>query len=287
MTGFGWPAASCRPILFLMNDYDRIAKVIHYLDEHHLSQPTVAELATVADLSESHLHRLFQRWAGTTPKGFLKCLTIEHAKHLLEQSSSVLDAAFDAGLSGPGRLHDLFVTMNAISPGEYKAKGAGVEITFGTAESPFGICHLAWTDRGICHLEFVSETGDAVSLPENWSRASLRQDTSGARRLAARIFSPDKSPNEPLKLLVHGTDFQLKVWRALLRIPEGQLVSYGNLAETIGSPGASRAVGTACGANPIAYLIPCHRVIRQTGVIKGYRWGGTRKKAILAFETFR
>ncbi len=268
-----------------MNDYKRIEEVIHFLDQHHLSQPSVAEMASVAGMSESHLHRLFQRWAGTTPKAFLQCLTIEHAKNLLEQSRPVLDTAIDSGLSGPGRLHDLFVTMNAISPGEYKAKGAGVEVAFGTSESPFGACHLAWTTRGICHLEFIDARDTPVSLPDCWSRASLRKDDPEAERLCTEIFNADKFPDAPLSLLVHGTDFQLKVWRALLKIPEGRLASYGGLAQEIKSPGASRAVGTACGANPIAYLIPCHRVIQQTGVVKGYRWGETRKKALLAYES--
>ncbi len=268
-----------------MNDYKRIEEVIRFLDQNHLSQPSVTEMASVAGLSESHLHRLFQRWAGTTPKAFLKCLTIEHAKRLLDQSLPVLDAALDSGLSGPGRLHDLFVTMNAVSPGEYKMKGSGIEVAFGTAESPFGTCHIASTNRGICHLEFSDDGGSTISLPDCWSRASLRRDDGEAERLAAKIFNSDKSLKEPLNLLVHGTNFQLMVWRALLKIPGGQLSSYGSLAGKIGSPGASRAVGTACGANPIAYLIPCHRVIQQTGVVKGYRWGETRKKALLAYES--
>ncbi|MDF1738832.1 MAG: methylated-DNA--[protein]-cysteine S-methyltransferase [Verrucomicrobiales bacterium] len=268
-----------------MNDYKRIEEVIRFLDQHHLSQPSVAQMAAVAGLSESRLHRLFQRWAGTTPKAFLKCLTIEHAKNLLDQSLPVLDAALDSGLSGPGRLHDLFVTMHALSPGEYKAKGEGVTVTFGSAESPFGLCHIASTKRGICHLEFSDKETTAISLPGCWSKASLRRDDASAKRLVTAIFKADKSASEPLNLLVHGTAFQLKVWRALLKIPEGQLSSYGRLAENIGAPGASRAVGTACGANPIAYLIPCHRVIQQTGVVKGYRWGETRKKALLVYES--
>ncbi len=269
----------------LMNDYHRVEKIINYLDQNHLSQPSVAEMASLADLSESHLHRLFQRWAGITPKAFLKYLTIAHAKNLLDQSTSVLDAAIDSGLSGPGRLHDLFVTMNAISPGEYKTKGDGIDVTFGTAETPFGRCQIAWTKRGICHLAFVDDQETTISLPNWWSRAFLRQDDREAEQFSAQIFNSEKSLTEPLKLLVHGTGFQLKAWRALLRIPEGQLSSYGKLAETIGSPGASRAVGTACGANTIAYLIPCHRVIQQTGVVKGYRWGAARKKALLAYES--
>lgn len=268
-----------------MNDYDRVAEIINYLDQHHLSQPSVGELASVAGLSESHLHRLFQRWAGTTPKAFLKCLTLEHSKSLLDQSVSVLDAAIDSGLSGPGRLHDLFVTMHSISPGEYKQLGAGLEVSVGTAESPFGICRIAWTERGIGHLEFIDDRAAHLSLPHCWSRSSIRQADAEAEILAAKIFKGDDLKREPLNILVRGTAFQLKVWKALLKIPEGQLSSYGNLAEKIGSSGASRAVGTACGANPIAYLIPCHRVIQQTGVVKGYRWGGARKKALLAYES--
>lgn len=268
-----------------MNDYNRVAKVIQFLDQHHISQPSVAEMASVASLSESHLHKLFQRWAGTTPKAFLKCLTLEHAQCLLDQSIPVLDAAIDSGLSGPGRLHDLFVTMQAISPGEYKQRGAGVGVSVGVAESPFGFCRITWTERGICHLEFIDNRAAPLSLPQCWSRSSIRQADAEAEVIASRIFKSGDSKNERLNLLIHGTAFQLKVWRALLTIPEGRLFSYGNLAKEIGSPGASRAVGTACGANPIAYLIPCHRVIQQTGVVKGYRWGETRKKALLAYES--
>jgi AraC family transcriptional regulator, regulatory protein of adaptative response / methylated-DNA-[protein]-cysteine methyltransferase len=270
-----------------MNDFDRIAAVIRHLDENHLEQPGLNELATAAGLSESHFHRLFQRWAGVTPKNFLQSLTVEHAKRRLRESASVLEAALDSGLSGPGRLHDLLVTMEAASPGEFKNGGQGMIIEWGFAESPFGPCSLGWNSRGICHLAFHESEGSAAAptgLQENWSRAGLRQNDRQARRLAKTIFNRESKSGAPLKAFVRATPFQLKVWRALLQIPEGCVASYGGIAQAIGDPKSARAVGTACGSNSIAYLIPCHRVIRETGVVNGYRWGNTRKRALLAWE---
>ena len=272
-------------------DYERIATIIDYLDQHHMHQPSVGKLASVVKLSESRLHLLFQRWAGITPKSFLKSLTIEHAKSILDQSASVLDAAIDSGLSGPGRLHDLFVTMTAISPGEYKTRGAGLEISVGSATSPFGTCVIGWTTRGICHLEFVDTAISEIllqeRLPDYLSNAEVHFENDLAAKHCEAIFGDPGSTPKPLKLLVHGTSFQLKVWQALLKIPSGQLLSYRDLAGKINSPNASRAVGTACGSNSIAFLIPCHRVIQQTGIVTGYRWGEHRKKALLAYETGR
>ncbi|MEW6306106.1 MAG: methylated-DNA--[protein]-cysteine S-methyltransferase [Verrucomicrobiota bacterium] len=273
-----------------MNDYERIARVIRFLEAQRARQPGLAELAAQAGLSESHLHRLFQRWAGVTPKDFLQCLTAEHAKQRLRESASVLEAALDAGLSGPGRLHDLLVTLEAASPGEFKDGGEGQEIRWGRAESPFGMCSLGWNARGICHLAFY-EHGDSDGPPgqlgEDWPRARLVRDQHGAKEWAARIFQPPRNGRTELRAVVRGTPFQVKVWRALLRIPEGCLASYGWLAEAIGQPGASRAVGAACGRNAVAYLIPCHRVIRETGAVQGYRWGTVRKQAMLARESGR
>lgn len=270
-----------------MNDFDRIATVIRYLDEKHSEQPSLNELAAAVDLSEFYFHRLFQRWAGVTPKDFLQSLTVEHAKRRLRESASVLDAALESGLSGPGRLHDLLVTIEAASPGEFKSGGRGMKIEWGYAESPFGMCSIGWNARGICHLAFRESEGSTTApaeLRENWSHAELRQNDRKARLLAKTIFNRESKSNAPLKAFVRATPFQLKVWRALLRIPEGCVASYGGIADAIGDPKSARAVGTACGSNCIAYLIPCHRVIRETGIVRGYRWGDTRKRALLAWE---
>lgn len=240
-------------------------------------------MAKVAGLSVSHFHRLFQRWAGVTPKDFLQCLTAEFAKQRLRESASVLDAALEAGLSGPGRLHDLMVTLEAASPGEIKSRGAGLWIEWGVVESPFGVCSIGWTERGICHLGF-GETARATVMVKEWGSAEFRRNDRVARARAAAIFDHPRIPAGKLKAFVRGTAFQLKVWRALLRIPPGCVATYGRIARAIGEPNAIRAVGTACGSNPVAYLIPCHRVIRETGIVQGYAWGSDRKQAMLAWE---
>ena len=272
-----------------MNDYSRIAVTIHYLEENYSSQPTLAELAAHVGLSESHFHRLFRRWAGSTPKEFLQCLTVEHAKDRLRESASVLDAALDTGLSGPGRLHDLFVKIEAASPGEFKSGGAGMSIGWGTTESPFGTCLIAWSERGICHLSFAENDEVPTDPPEelirDWWAAEFFRNDQEAAKIAEPIFEKRALNSKGLNVFVRATPFQLKAWRALLRIPEGDLASYRTIAERIHSPAASRAVGTACGANRVGYLIPCHRVIRETGVVRGYRWGSTRKRAMLAWES--
>lgn len=270
-----------------MNDYARVEKVIRYLDENHPAQPSLADLASACGLSESHFHRLFHRWAGATPKDFIQCLTVEHAKRRLRESASVLDAALDAGLSGPGRLHDLLVTIEAASPGEIKSGGSGMTIEWGFADTPFGNSTLGWNSRGICHLAFRDVEKTSVPPPEleaSWPNAALHRNDREAARRAKIIFDPDARSISPLRAFVRATPFQLKVWRALLRIPEGRIASYSTIATAIGSPAATRAVGTACGSNPIGYLIPCHRVIRETGIVQGYRWGHARKQALLARE---
>jgi AraC family transcriptional regulator of adaptative response/methylated-DNA-[protein]-cysteine methyltransferase len=274
-----------------MNDYERIARIIRYLDEHYVEQPSLEELAAVAGLSVSRFHRLFSAWAGVTPKEFLQALTLAHARRVLREGESVLGAALDSGLSGPGRLHDLCVTLEAVSPGELKKGGEGLDIVYGTAESPFGKCLLAETSRGICHLSFVDE-GAKVEVPAElmaeWPLARVRRSDAVAARRAGEIFvrgSESRQRGQPLRAWVTGTSFQLRVWRALLQVPRGELTTYGRLARAIGSGGASRAVGSAVGANPLAYLIPCHRVIRQTGALGGYRWGGERKRVLVAWET--
>jgi len=273
-----------------MNDYERIARVIRYLDEHHVEQPDLAAIARSAGLSRFHFHRLFSSWAGVTPKDFLQCLSLSHVKRLLREGKSVLDAALSVGFSGSGRLHDLCVSLDAASPGELKSGGEGWTISAGFAESPFGTCLIGESPRGICHLSFVDPgycEAALSNLAENWPNARLQRDDPAASWLALRIFErPGTEPVRPaLRGFVRGTAFQLRVWRALLQTEPGILVSYGHLASALAQPNAARAVGTAVGQNPLAYLIPCHRVIRETGVIGNYRWGPVRKRAILAWES--
>ena len=271
-----------------MNDFERIAEIIRYIDGHHRQQPTLEVLAARIGLSRFHFHRLFSNWAGITPKDFLQCLTLAHAKKLLKKGENILHASLDSGLSGPGRLHDLCVNLEAASPGELKSGGSGWTISAGFADSPFGFCLIGSGPRGICHLSFVDEPSEdaLVEIRESWPLARLARDDRATSRLARRIFCrADNHGHGNLRALVKGTPFQVRVWRALLRVPSGTLVTYGNLAEAIGQPMAARAVGSAVGKNNLAYLIPCHRVIRETGVIGDYRWGRSRKRAIVAWES--
>jgi AraC family transcriptional regulator of adaptative response/methylated-DNA-[protein]-cysteine methyltransferase len=270
-----------------VNDYERIAEAIRFLDEHRDEQPDLATLSARIGLSPSRFHRLFSAWAGATPKDFLQCLTLSHARELLRQGESVLDAALDSGLSGPGRLHDLCVTLDAATPGEIKARGAGMLIEAGVADSPFGNCLIGETARGICHLSFFDDGNREQAIAEmraDWPLAEVGWNDAHAARLAERIFNPEGSCGS-WKLFVRGTPFQLRVWRALLSVQPGTLVSYGKLAGAAGNPNASRATGTAVGSNSISFLIPCHRVIRETGISGHYRWGAVRKRAILAWES--
>jgi AraC family transcriptional regulator of adaptative response/methylated-DNA-[protein]-cysteine methyltransferase len=271
-----------------MTNYERIEKVIRYIEAHRAEQPRLAELAKVAGLSEHHFHRLFSRWAGTTPKAFLKFLTNAHAKELLRGSQDLLGAALEAGLSGPGRLHDLLVTVEGVTPGEYKAQGAGVEIRYGFHETPFGGALVAVTKRGVCHVSFFDGDGRRSALRElrkSWPRAGLTESRSATAPVVARIFG--RARKGRMSVVLRGTPFQLKVWEALLRIPPGRAASYGQVAAAVGHPRATRAVGTAVGRNALAYMIPCHRVLRGTGVLGGYRWGAGRKRAMLAWEASR
>lgn len=272
-----------------MDAYERIAGVIRYLDEHHVEQPDLATLAKRAGLSPFHFHRLFSSWAGVSPKDFLQCLTLERARKSLRNGENILDTALDAGLSGPGRLHDLCVRLESASPGELKSGGAHWTILAGLAESPFGLCQVARGPRGICHLSFVEpggEEGAWAELLAEWPKARLQRDDRAAARLTQEIFSQPNNGHRhlPLRAFVRGTAFQVRVWRALLRVPSGRVVSYGQLAAAAGCPAAARAVGTAVSRNPLAYLIPCHRIIRETGAIGDYHWGHTRKRVMLAWE---
>jgi AraC family transcriptional regulator, regulatory protein of adaptative response / methylated-DNA-[protein]-cysteine methyltransferase len=272
-------------------DYVRIEKALEYLEERHLEQPNLDELANYLGLSPFHFQRLFRRWVGISPKRFLQFLTIEHAKALLDESRSLLDVTFESGLSSPGRLHDLFVTIEAVTPGQYKVKGNGLSITYGIHQSPFGECLIAITERGICGLSFVTEQGrdEVISdLQNRWPGAVLLERPRLTRPYIDDIFPKNgNGDRRKITLFIRGTNFQVKVWEALLRIPPGHLCSYENIARLIGHDEAVRAVGSAVGANPISYIIPCHRVIRKMGVFGDYHWGAARKKAIIGFESAR
>ena len=272
-------------------DYARIERALRFLNAHYLRRPTLDEIAAHIHLSPFHFERLFQRWAGTSPKRFLQHLTKEHAKAILQDSTSLLDAAYESGLSGTGRLHDLFVSCEAVTPGEYKLRGEGVTIEYGFHPTPFGECLLATTGRGICALRFLSAPSRPTALRglrDEWPAAEFVENDSETGEICGRIFSgAAKDAGAPFHLYLRGTNFQLKVWQALLTIPCGRLANYGDLAAKIGAPRGSRAVGSAVGRNPVAYLIPCHRVIRSLGVIGDYRWGRERKQAIVGWERSR
>lgn len=266
-------------------DYARIETAIDWIRANFQQQPGVAEMAAAVHLSPHHFSRLFRRWAGLSPNQFLRSVTLDAAKQRIE-SSNLFDAALDVGLSGSGRLHDLFVDIEAMSPGEYRQGGAGLMLRWGVSDSPFGPCMIARSPRGICALEFLSgDVSPAERLADVWPHASLERDDAGTEALVARIFAGSVQP--PLRLHVAGSNFQFQVWRALLRVPAARIVSYGQLARAIGKPGAARAVGQAVGHNPVAWLIPCHRVLREDGGLGGYRWGPRRKAVMLAWESGR
>lgn len=268
-------------------DFARIAKAIRYIDEHFREQPSLEDVAAHAGLSEFHFNRLFRRWAGVTPKQYLAAVTGTAARSALAGNASVLDAAYAVGLSGPGRLHDLVVTLDAMTPGEMKAEGSGIVVKFGYSNTPFGNALVAVTDRGLFHLGFV-DVGDESKALEHLRarapRAEFARDDHVARGLAKRIWSATSKKGVPLRLNVAGTNFQLKVWQALVDLGSRDCTHYGGIASAIGSAGSSRAVGSAVGANPIAWLIPCHHVLRKSGGLGGYHWGEDRKRAMLAWE---
>jgi AraC family transcriptional regulator of adaptative response/methylated-DNA-[protein]-cysteine methyltransferase len=271
------------------SDYERIETVIRYLEKNFRKQPDLKELAERAGLSEFHFQRLFSRWVGISPKRFLQFLTKEHAKHLLQSSGDLLAVAYDSGLSGPGRLHDLFVHCEAVTPGEFKSGGAGIIIRFGIHPTPFGDIMLATTDRGICGLYFISgDTFDLYldKLHHHWPKARIKENPDSTREVVESIFRRERwQAAKPFRLLLKGTNFQIKVWEALLNIPEGRAVSYESVAQKIGEPLAVRAVGSAVAGNPVSYIIPCHRVIRKEGTFGNYQGGTARKKIILAWES--
>ena len=268
--------------------YAVVARAIEYIRASAYRQPALSDIAAAVNLSEYHLQRIFSEWAGVSPKRFLQYVTKEHARQALRESPDILGATLAAGLSGPSRLHDLMVSCEAMTPGEIKTLGAGVNIGFGCAPTPFGDALLGWTPRGLCYFEFHDGEVEAKqnALQMQWPAAILERDDAWAARVTQQIFPSVPQPGK-LHLVLRGTNFQLKVWEALLKIAPAQRVSYSQLARIVGSPNAQRAVGTALSANTIAYLIPCHRVIRETGETGHYRWGSDRKVAMLAWEAGR
>ena len=271
-----------------MDDYQRVERAIEFIEENFRRQPSLDDISGFIALSPFHTQRLFKRWAGISPKRFIQFLTIEYAKRVLDDSGSLFDAAYESGLSGTGRLHDLFVTFDAVTPGEYKKKGEDLVIQYGIHSCPFGRCMIGVTERGICWLSFFGEEGPERSLAElsgQWEGAVLRESSSATAGYVDRIFDPEASHSgDPLALFLKGTNFQIKVWEALLRLPPGGLFTYEFVAASIDAPGATRAVASAIGRNPVSYIIPCHRVLRKSGEMSGYRWGPARKKAIIAWE---
>ena len=272
-------------------DYLRIEQAILFIEKNYREQPSLKEIASSVHLSEYHFQRLFRSWAGISPKQFMSFLTIEHAKKLLKESKSLLDVTYKTGLSSPGRLHDLFVTIEAVTPGEFKKKGEGLNINYGFHPSPFGECLLSVTDRGICGLSFLTEGNreEAVTeLNKEWLGARFVENPSLTQSFIDHIFVPSRRKNKPrLNLFLRGTNFQIKVWEALLRIPPEFVLSYEDIAHLIGKPYAVQEVGKAMMTNPIAYIIPCHRIIYKIGIIGNYKWGSARKRAILGWEAAR
>ena len=269
--------------------YATVARAIAFIRSHARRQPSLKEISDSLGMSEFHLQRVFSEWAGVSPKRFLQYVTKEHAKQALRCAGDLLSVTLEAGLSSPGRLHDLMVSCEAMSPGEIKTMGAGIEIRFGRAPTPFGDALIAWTERGICHVAFLEEgTKDnaVAALRMEWPAATFLPDEQRAMQLAVAIFRPTPS-DQPLHLMLRGTNFQIKVWEVLLSVAPGELVSYSQLAHMAGVPQAQRSVGSAVGKNNIALLIPCHRVIRETGEISNYRWGAERKVALIAWEAAR
>jgi AraC family transcriptional regulator, regulatory protein of adaptative response / methylated-DNA-[protein]-cysteine methyltransferase len=267
-------------------NYSRIAEAIGYIKENFKTQPGLEEVAEKIHVSPFHFQRLFTEWAGVSPKKFLQYITVEHAKKMLKENQATLfDTAFESGLSGTGRLHDLFINIEGMSPGEYKNGGESLTINYSFAETPFGNILVASTLRGICHMAFADDEQQALhSLQEMFPNAGYHQMVDLAQQNVLYIFTHDWTKLNQIKLHLKGTEFQLKVWETLLKIPMGQLATYGNIAKQIQQPAASRAVGTAIGDNPVAFLIPCHRVIQSTGVFGQYHWGSIRKTAMIGWE---
>jgi AraC family transcriptional regulator, regulatory protein of adaptative response / methylated-DNA-[protein]-cysteine methyltransferase len=271
------------------SDYEIVRRTVELLTEHWREQPGLDEISAHVGTDPARLHKLFSRWCGLTPKAFLQAITLDHARALLRDSATVLDATYEVGLSGPGRLHDLFVIHEAMTPGEFRSGGAGLEIAWGFHESPFGDALIMTTARGLAGLAFADRPADRRAVFEEmagrWPHAGYREDEAGTASYARRIFDPSMwRPEQPLRVVLIGSDFELRVWESVLRIPVGRATTYGDIAGHLGKHGAARAVGAAVGRNPVCFVVPCHRVLGRTGELTGYHWGLTRKRAILGWE---
>ncbi|MEX0841850.1 MAG: bifunctional helix-turn-helix domain-containing protein/methylated-DNA--[protein]-cysteine S-methyltransferase [Xanthobacteraceae bacterium] len=279
------------PLTGPASDYDLVRRAVAFVSEHWRGQPEVDAIAEAVGVTATELHHLFRRWAGLTPKSFVSALTLDHARRLLRDSASVLDASYEVGLSGPGRLHDLFVTHEAMSPGEWKSGGEGLRIAYGFHPSPFGMALVMVTARGLAGLAFADAGDEAAALADmrsRWPKALYAQDAAATLPYARRVF--DQSlwrPDQPLRVVLIGTDFEVRVWETLLKVPLGRATTYSDIAAKVCAPKAARAVGAAVGRNPVCFVVPCHRVIGKSGELTGYHWGLTRKRAMLGWEAGR
>jgi AraC family transcriptional regulator of adaptative response/methylated-DNA-[protein]-cysteine methyltransferase len=276
------------PLAEAAADYDVVRRAIGHIRGHWREQPEIEAIAEAASVTPTELHHLFRRWCGLTPKAFLQALTLDGARQLLRDSASVLDATYEVGLSGPGRLHDLFVTHEAMSPGEWKSGGEGLTIYFGFHPSPFGSALVMATERGLAGLAFADPGEERAALADmkgRWPKATFVEDSARTAAVARRIFDPTQwNPQQPLRVVLIGTDWEVRVWEALLKIPMGQLATYSGIAGKLCAPKAARAVGAAVGKNPVSFVVPCHRVVGKAGDLTGYHWGITRKRAMLGWE---
>jgi AraC family transcriptional regulator of adaptative response/methylated-DNA-[protein]-cysteine methyltransferase len=276
------------PLAAAAADYDVVRRAIGHISGHWREQPEIEAIAEAAGVTPTELHHLFRRWAGLTPKAFLQALTLDGARQLLRDSASVLDATYEVGLSGPGRLHDLFVTHEAMSPGEWKSGGEGLTIFFGFHPSPFGSALVMATERGLAGLAFADPGEEPAALADmkaRWPRAAYVEDSARTAAIARRIFDSSQwQQDKPLRVVLIGTDWEVRVWETLLQIPMGRLTTYSDIANKIRKPAAARAVGTAVGKNPVSFVVPCHRVVGKSGDLTGYHWGITRKRAMLGWE---
>ena len=270
------------------DDYDRVRRAIAFISKHWRRHPSLDEIAGHVGLSVSHFHHLFRRWAGITPKAFLQAVTLDRARTMLKDSASILDATYELGLSGPGRLHDLFVTHEAMTPGEFRTGGAGLTMHYGFHASPFGLALIMLAPLGLAGVAFADPGEEAAALADmtrRWPNAQFREDSARTAPYAARIFDPAEwNADRPLNIVMIGTDFEVRVWKTLLKIPMGCATTYSDIAGHIGSPKAARAVGAAVGKNPMSFVVPCHRVLGRSGALTGYHWGLTRKQAMLGWE---